>query len=54
MDTKEENLPEKINHEDIPQPVRRSTGHAIPIHGLEPTMRRKMYENNNLIMNNVE
>ena len=54
VDTEEENLPGHINHEEIPQPVRRSTRHATPIHRLEPTMRWKIYHANILIAQTVE
>ena len=48
MDAREENPPEQINQE-VPQPVRRSTQHATPIHRLEPTMIGKTHQKNNLI-----
>ena len=48
MDAREENPPEQIDQE-VPQPVRRSTQHATPIHRLEPTRIGKTHQKNNLI-----
>ena len=53
MDAREENPPEQINQE-VPQPVRRSTQHATPIHRLEPTMIGETYHNNNVITQTIE
>ena len=54
VDNEEENPPDHIDQEEIPQTVRRSTHNAAPIHRLEPTMREKAYHNNNLIMEILE
>ena len=54
MDTEEENQPEYINQEEIPQPVIRSTRHTTQINRLETTMRVQMYQNNHLITQTVE
>ena len=54
MDTEEENLPEKIYQEEIPQPVRRYTLYVGQVHRLEPTMRGKIYQINHFINQTVE
>ena len=48
VDTEEENLPEHINQEEIPQPVRRSTRNVSPIYRFESTIRGKIYHTNHL------
>ena len=54
MDTGEENQPERINQNEIPPLVRRSTQHAAPINGLEATKIGKMYHTNNVIPKKCE
>ena len=54
MDIEEDNIPEQIDQEEIPQPVRRSIQYEVPVNILEPTMRGKTYETNNLITQTVQ